>query len=288
MEQLTLLPGDPAVKRSGGRHPADRMQSAPCVMHKSRYDNCVIRNETGVRVEAVHRALVLLKLLGEEGSLSVTEAAAALEVNPSTAQRLLATLVGDGFAQQGERKRYEPGPEFLRPGMVRAVPPLRAKARHVLERLFQRVGETVHLAILVGTEIHHVDGIEATNRHLRVGLRTGVRLPAHLTSAGKAMLAELPREEVEARYHVALLGDHGRQFNLDQLHAELERTRQNRIGMNFEESESGVAAFGASLGEIDGERAAFSIALPTSRCSDDDIPEFAEHLLWARAELVGA
>ncbi|MFB7225779.1 IclR family transcriptional regulator [Streptomyces sp. NPDC056227] len=247
-----------------------------------------MRNETGVRVEAVHRALVLLKLLGSEGSLSVTEAAAALDVNPSTAQRLLATLVGDGFAQQGERKRYEPGPEFLRPGMVGTAPPLRAMARPFLERLSQRVGETVHLAILVGTEIHHVDGIEATSRHLRVGLRTGVRLPAHVTSAGKAMLADLRREEVEARYHVGQVGSRGRLFppDIDQLHAELERTRENRIGANFEESEPGVAAFGVSLGVFDGERAAFSIALPTSRCSRDDIPEFAEHLHGARAELL--
>ena len=239
-----------------------------------------------MRVESVHRALVLLKLIAEEGSLSVTEAATALDVNPSTAQRLLATLAADGFAKQGQRRRYEPGPELLRPGMNGTVPPLRTRARPYLERLFERVGETVHLATLVGTEIHHLDGIEATSHPLRFGLRTGVRLPAHVTSAGKAMLADLPRDEVNARYQIALSGARGRELtvDLDRLHAELDRTRRNRIGTNFEESETGVAAFAVSLGTINGERAAFSIAMPVARYSRGGAEKFAGHLVITAEE----
>lgn len=248
------------------------------------------RNEAPARVEAVHRALVLLRLMAEEGSLSVTEAARALGVNPSTAQRLLVTLVGDGFAKQGARKRYEPGPALLRPGMAMTVPPLRTRVRPYLERLFERVGETVHLATLVGTEIHHLDGIEATFHPLRFGLRTGVRLPAHLTSAGKAMLAELPEEDVNARYQVALSGVRGRELKVDlqELHAELDKTRRQKIGANFEESETGVAAFAVSLGVIDGERAGLSIAMPVARYSRGDATKFATHLLATAEEARGA
>jgi DNA-binding IclR family transcriptional regulator len=246
----------------------------------------MISNGAPQRIEAVHRALVLLKLMADAGSLSVTEAATALDVNPSTAQRLLATLADDGFARQGERKRYEPGPAFLRPSRARISPPLRERVRPYLERLFERVGETVHLATLVGTEIHHLDGIEATFHPLRFGLRTGVRLPAHLTSAGKAMLADLSRDDVDARYQVALSGIRGRdlQVDLPRLHADLEKTRRNRVGMNFEESETGVAAFAASLGMIDGERAALSIAMPYARYSRAEATKFAAHLLTTAQE----
>ncbi|MGW1090183.1 IclR family transcriptional regulator [Streptomyces sp. NPDC002596] len=244
----------------------------------------MIRNSSQpALVGTVHRALVLLKLMAEQGSLSVTEAARVLDVNPSTAQRLLATLTADGFAKQGERKRYEPGPEFLQPGMARPMPPLRTKVRPFLERLFECVDETVHLATLIGTEIHHVDGIEATSHALRFGLRTGVRLPAHATSAGKAMLAELPRDEVDARYGVALSGARRREpdIDLDKIHKELEKTCLQRIGVNFEESEAGVAAFAVSLGVINGERAAFSIAMPFARYAQGDVDRFATHLLAA-------
>ncbi|MBT2514676.1 IclR family transcriptional regulator [Arthrobacter sp. ISL-30] len=246
----------------------------------------MLRNEESSRVEAVHRALVLLKMMAENGSISVTEAAKELDVNPSTAQRLLATLVGDGFARQGVQKRYSPGPEFLRPGMMQPVPPLRLRARPYLERLFERVGETVHLATLVGTEIHHLDGIEATTQPLRFGLRTGVTLPAHVTSAGKAMLADLTPEEVEARYKIAAVGP-GRgnaKVDLARIQRELEKTRRLGVGTNYEESEDGVAALAVSLGVIDGEHAAFSIALPSARFTREDAKRLASSLVQTAKE----
>ncbi|MEU6419154.1 IclR family transcriptional regulator [Streptomyces spiralis] len=236
------------------------------------------RNE-GSRVEAAHRVLVLVKLLGSAGSLSVTEAAAALDVNPSTAQRLLATMVGDGFARQGERRRYLPGPEMARPTATSA-PTLRDQVRPYLEQLFEEVNETVHLATLVGTEIHHVDGIEATDHVLRFGLRTGVRLSAHATSAGKAMLASLTDDDVQARYQVASSGRRRRPLaDMDRLREALDKVRKQRIASNFEESEVGVAAFAISLGSQEGQHAALSIALPVTRCGRADVARFGEALV---------
>ncbi|MCD4852644.1 IclR family transcriptional regulator [Arthrobacter sp. AK01] len=227
----------------------------------------MIRNEEQ-RVESVHRALVLLKVVAETGSLSVTDAAKILDVNPSTAQRLLATLAGDGFVAQGERKRYEPGPALLRPSIPQSVPPLRTRARPYLERLFQRVGETVHITALVGTEVNHLDGIEASAHSLRFGVRNGVRLPAHVTAAGRAMLADLPTEDVNARYQIEMgLQGAALPVDLKQLHEELTKTRRQQVATNFGESEPGVAAFAASIGVIDGERAAFVVALPIARLS---------------------
>jgi IclR family acetate operon transcriptional repressor len=251
------------------------------------YCYCVIRNNNSSRVESVHRALVLLNHQLQEGSLSVTEASKALDVDPSTAQRLLATLTGDGFAEQGEQRRYRPGRELLMPGMMVALPPLRVRARPYLERLFERVGETVHLATLVGTTIHHHDGIDATTHALRFGLRVGVVLPAHVTSAGKAMLAGLSREEVENRYRTvpSVAGGPASIMDFDKLHRDLDDTRRRGVGMNFEESEDGVAALAVSLGVINGEHAAFSIAMPIARFGPGDAERLAGHLVKTAAEL---
>ncbi|MEV7474269.1 IclR family transcriptional regulator [Pseudarthrobacter oxydans] len=235
------------------------------------------------RVEAVHRALVLLKLMSESGSISVTEAAQALNVNPSTAQRLLATLVGDGFARQGDQRRYEPGPELLRPGASRASSSTRAQARPFLERLYGQVGETVHLVTLIGAEAHHIDGIEASQHAIRFGLRLGVRLPAHQTSAGKAMLAELSDEDLAFRIRVATTRTLSPipEPDWEKLGRDLELARQQGLATNFEESEDGVAAFGVSLGVVAGERAGLSIAMPISRYRTSDFERFATPLLRA-------
>lgn len=224
--------------------------------------------------------------MAQQGSLSVTEAATLLDVNPSTAQRLLVTLVGDDFAQQAAQRRYVPGPEYRRAVIDNAPPTLPVRVRPYLERLFTRVGETTHLAVLIGTEIHHLDGIEATAHALRFGLRTGVVLPAHVCSAGKAMLADLPREDIERRYRV--LDDTAAAVNagidLPKLYRDVDQAHRQEIGMNFEESEDGVAAMAVSLGVVDGQHAALSIAMPIARFARQDAKRLSAQLLETAAE----
>ncbi|HHX48676.1 MAG TPA: IclR family transcriptional regulator [Brevibacterium sp.] len=218
------------------------------------------------RIESVRKALSLLDLIAEEGALTVTDAALALDVHQSTAQRLLATLVEGGYARQDARRRYVPGQAMFR--VPQQVESARQRLRPFVEQLFERVGETIHLATLVGTEVHHPDAIES--RHpLRFGLRTGVRLPAHITSEGKSLLAELPWEEVESRYSLALSGGRGWDVDLDVLRRKLDEVRVQGYATNFEESEPGIAAYAMSIGVIDGERCAFSIAMPISRHTPD-------------------
>lgn len=235
-------------------------------------------------IMSVHRALVLLSHMAEHGSISVTEAAQLLEINPSSAQRILATLSGAGFAQQNTLRQYEPGLAFLRPGIAHQMS-LRVQARPYLEDLFSRVHETVHLVTLVGVEIHHLDGIEAT-MPLRYEVRTGDRMPAHLTSSGKAMYATLPWEEVRARYELEqhVNAENVRRpkphadVDLDKLEKEIAEVRRSGFGMNLEESGDGVIGIGISLGSIDGAIAAFSLTMPASRYTEEIGSLFRNHL----------
>lgn len=249
----------------------------------------MIRKEAS-RVESVHRALVLLKLLIEEGTLGVTEAAAVLDVNASTAQRLLATLVQDGFAVQGRDRRYAVGPAMHNPGLSTRIPQLTDRLRPSLEDLFQRTGETVHIAALVGTRILHLDGIEARTHVLRFGLRVGVWLPAHATSGGKALLADLTDDEVDARYATALAGSLEQHAGVDvaALHEELDEVRRTRIAWNFEENEPGIAAMSVSVGEFDGQRVALSIALPVARFTSELGAKWSQDLIDVADAVTGA
>ena len=181
------------------------------------------------------RALTLVTLLAERGSLSVTEAGRELGVAPSTAHRLLSTLCHRQFAVQGDKRLYRPGPALL--ALAKAGgPPLADRIRPYLQRLYDLVGETVHLMVRTGAEIRFVDGIES--RHpLRVGLRTGARMPAYCTSGGKAMLADLEPSEIDALHAGGLPPWPGEKIhNLSALHETLEAVRRNRLGVNHEES----------------------------------------------------
>ena len=63
----------------------------------------------------------------------------------------------------------------------------------------ERAGETTHLLVLAGADSLFVDGVEGS-RSVRTTTRQGASFPAHSTSGGKALLAELARDELQALY----------------------------------------------------------------------------------------
>ena len=242
------------------------------------------------RIEAIHRALQVLKLMASQGSVNVSEVAEHLGVNPSTASRILTTIEADGFAIRGERRRYFPGVHALHFGRTPELPALDARLRPHLERLSSLVHETVHVAKLVGTTVHHSDAIPATDHALVLTSRIGKRLPAHLASSGKAMLADLAPAVVKARY--APTGQGARPqaiaFNLAQLHQELEIIRRQGYAVNVEATEKGLVAMAVSLGHIGGEHVALSVALPLARYSTTTRQQTADALLTVQHEVAAA
>ena len=62
------------------------------------------------------------------------------------------------------------------------------EARPLLRELREKVNETVHLAVLDGTEIMYVFNLESTQA-IRMRSDVGVRKPAYCTAEGQAILA---------------------------------------------------------------------------------------------------
>lgn len=240
------------------------------------------QKSTAYRVEAVDRALVLLSLLSERGSLTVSSAADELGVAPSTAHRLLATLCHRDYAAQGADRSYQPGPALLRGATDERGPALTQLVRPYLERLFEWAGETVHLVVPVGADTRFVDGVEG-DQPLRIGLRTGTRIPAYCTSGGKHMLAQLDWATVQAIHPRGLRPWPGASITtMAELRSHLDEVRQQGYGLNAEESEPGVIALGASITPTDGKPVgAISVALPSVRFDPNQIQDFIGPLLEA-------
>lgn len=245
-----------------------------------------MRNSTG-RIEAIHRALQVLKLMASQGSVSVSEAANYLEVNPSTASRILATIEADGFAVRGDKRRYYPGANALHFGQTPVMPELYERLRPHLERLASLTHETVHTATLVGTTVHHSDAIAATDRALVLTSRVGKRLPAHLASSGKVMLGDLDAAVVNTRYAPTSQGavPQAVAFNLSNLHRELAQVRRRGYAVNVEATEQGLVALAVSLGHLGGEHVAFSVALPLARYSETTHEDIVDALLTVQHEV---
>lgn len=238
-----------------------------------------------LRIESVHRALLLLKLISKTGSISVTEAANHLEVNPSTASRILDTLRAEDFVAQGKKRRYYPGAQFLGAGRNLMQPTAQTRLRPHLEHLYMLSQETVHLASLVGAEVHHLDCIEARQHSLVFTNRMEKRLIAHVAAQGKSMMAELSPQEIEERYaSLGVAGTSISQSTLEHLYSELEQVRHNGFATNFEGSEKGIAALAISVGAVNGQHLSLSVALPIARYSVEVGRQLRESLLTVRAE----
>ena len=209
-------------------------------------------------LRSVDHALRLVRLMAEGRPMRLAEVAAYLGVAPSTAHRLLGSLRYHGFViQEGRAGRYGPGPALLEMAMAATASiDLRRVARPVRERLRDSVQETVSLLVLEGTNVLFIDSIEGP-QSVRVGSRLGMVFPAHLTSAGKALLAALSPADV------------ARLVPPDSpLWQELEQVRRAGYGTNFEEREVGVSALAACVRDPAGAPlAAVAVAAPASRLS---------------------
>lgn len=157
---------------------------------------------------AVGRALdILLHLAGRSRPVRVAALARDLGIPRSSAYHILNVLVDRGFVAYVPKEQayglgvasFEIGSAYLR------HEPLERLARPILQSLAARLGQTVHLGILYGAETVYllkerppsgwsadVDGALVTD--------IGVRLPAHLTASGRAILAHSTPAQVRALF----------------------------------------------------------------------------------------
>lgn len=249
----------------------------------------LVQNAVAYPIESVDNALRLLLILRERKALRVAEAAEELGVARSTAHRLLTTLRARGFVAQDGRRTYRPGPVFFEMGLTAVQDlDLRRVAHTHLAALVRELGETVHLVTLEGNGVRFIDGTEG-HQVLRLGTRIGMLLPAHCTSGGKVLLAELSTDEVHALYPRGLpTVSEVAVSTLDGLLRELALTRQRGYGTNFDESERGVSAIGVCVRDQLGRAvAAVTTAVPTVRFPPDRAPEFAEALHRTAERITG-
>lgn len=225
-------------------------------------------------LESVDNALRLVLLLAQRESVGVSEVARELGLAPSTAHRLLATLRYRGFAVQSQDRTYRPGPAFATIAAPRAAPlDLVGLVTPYLDRLRVELDETCHLVVRQGREVRFLTSVEAL-RQLRVTERTGAVLPAHRTSGGKALLAELPAGELQREYPETGVPELGMDVQAVQmLLRELRTVRRRRYALNRGESERGIAAVGMAVHRDGQAVAAVSVSMPTVRFSSSRLEE---------------
>lgn len=150
---------------------------------------------------ATHTMRVLRFLAIQPGPVPAGRVAGAIGIPRSSTYALLRAMSGEGFVvHHPEDRRWGLGMAALEVGSgYLRHQPLQRLARLPMARLVDATGCNAHLAVLHGREVVYVHEERAAGRPPPV-TDTGVRLPAHLTASGRAILAELSAAQVRALF----------------------------------------------------------------------------------------
>lgn len=239
-------------------------------------------------VQSVDRAISVMEFLSRRGWSGVTEVANELNIHKSTAYRLLTTLRDRRLVEQdAATEKYRLGFGLvLLASTVRADLDILRCARPVCERLSEQTQETVTVAVLEGDDAVVIHQNISRSSALNVDW-TGMHTPLHATAAGKVFLAYMPddqRRRILRRPMECFTGN----TIVDKavLRDGLQAIRDKGYGHTVEELEGGLNAIGAPIRSADGAVVGtVSVSGPAFRLSPDSIPDMAEIIKGAAAEI---
>lgn len=154
---------------------------------------------------AASRTLDVLELLAASPEpVAAGHLARQLQIPKASLYRILATMAEHGFViHLTETNRWALGVgAYELASAYRRQDPLQRMAKPLLSRLVDAVGHNGHLTVLRGSDVVYVIEERAPHQPSLV-TDVGVRLPAHLTASGLAMLSAMTAPQVRSLYPTA-------------------------------------------------------------------------------------
>jgi IclR family KDG regulon transcriptional repressor len=235
------------------------------------------------------RVLDIFELFAEcPQGLTFTEIRERLGIPKSSLNALLSVISSRGYIVRDGENRYTPGLKLIELSKVevgaRDLVELADQTMRVMRDLTM---ETVNLATMDQGDLVFIHKKLAPSP-LRYDSPVGMRLPAYVTAIGKAILSTFSDEQVDALYQQkGLIGfAPGSLRTLDELHADLQRTRGRGFATDHEEGMVGVHAVACPIQDASGRAVAgISIAFPKARTSDEAERKFSE-MVKAGAQII--
>ena len=224
-------------------------------------------------IQVIERLARLLDVIaGHEDAVSLKIISAETGLHPSTAFRILSSLAEHGFVERTSRGNYQLGVKLMQLGSrVSSAVDIRKIALPLMEKLRDRLGETVNLTVREGDEVVYIERALA-KRMMRVEQVIGSRAPLHVTAVGKLMLGE--QGETACRSYAKRSKLPAYTVNT---HTKITALMQDCIAavtrgyaLDNEEAELGVGCIGTLVRDVSGHVVAgLSVSAPIERRRDE-------------------
>ena len=238
---------------------------------------------------ATNTLRILRHLASRRGPVTARSIATALDLPRSSVYHLLAVMTQAGFVVHlPEERLYGLGPAAseLSFAYVRQAP-LARLAGVALAGLVDAVGESAHMSVLHGRDVVYVIEMRATGRPVLVS-DVGVRLPAHLTASGRAILADLSAAQVRALFPgpEAFADVGGEPWTPSRLRAELQQVRARGWAVESGDVTPGLSSVAVPVHDHLGwPAAALALTFEDRRVGPEDHPRLAGELAAVAARL---
>jgi IclR family pca regulon transcriptional regulator len=202
-------------------------------------------------VPGLVRGLAILKLFDQNHQeMTISEIAEKLDVNRSSAFRLIHTLESCGYLRKMTQKTYALNSNVMELGFNSlSKSSLNELATPIMRSLRDEIKIAVHLSILEGTDIVFISNIQSIGSFTS-NVHIGTRWHAHATVIGQLILSRLPESEVKKRY--ANFTDwkvysERTPNNIDSLLARLNEVRNQDFMISWGHFNTDMAACGAPI-----------------------------------------
>ena len=231
--------------------------------------------KTGYLAPSVKKAFQILQMIADSPSgLGVSDLSKRLSMGKSTVHGITMGLEALGvLVRDPVQKKFNLGYTLLelsRRAYGRIE--LRDIARGPMERLMEKVGETIFLGIMNGDHVTILDMVESNNE-MKITSPPGTRLPLLAAATGKVFLAQL--EEKKAKEIVQKMGlarfTPKSIFDLKKFLREAEETRKRGYAVDDEEYMLGVRAVAAPIQTASHPLAAIWVVGFTSSLDDQKV-----------------
>lgn len=234
-------------------------------------------------VQSLERGITGFEMVLYNGFVCPSELAARLNINRSSAYRLLTTLEDKTYIwQSSENKKFYPSYERIHALLPGAWDWLNL-AENSLQTLCEQTGRTANIGIMEGSNIVYLKSLMPTPDDSSF-IHPGTRNPAYATALGKAILAYKTETSHLSDYIELGLIEPSKRFPIDAktLSEHLTQIRHNEYAIDDEDFAPNVRCIAAPI--FDSEHtvvAAIGISGTVSNITTQMLPGHAQQVIEA-------
>ena len=229
-------------------------------------------SKSEVRIQVIDRASLLLDAISRYSKpVKLKVLSAETGLHPSTAHRILQSLIDNRFVDRDNGGDYQLGQRFLQlSNRLHTDIDIRAVALPYMKKLRDKFDETINLTIREGDVVIYFEKV-TPNRMMHVQQIVGSRAPLHITGVGKLILGMSGSDEIQSYAQRTNLPAYTRNSfsSLPTLTEECLMSIERGYALDNEEAEIGVGCIGVLLHDrSENVIAGLSVSAPIERRKD--------------------